>query len=62
MTRNTYDITILGTEGGELVARSRFRHIKARDEDGAALKAVRLFRRAFRGRRTDEITVNVGRI
>ena len=62
MTRHIYDITVLGTEGGELVARSRFHRLKARDEDSAALKAVRLFCRAFRGRHTDEITVDVGRI
>lgn len=56
MTRTTYDITILGTDGCELVARGRYR-LKGRDRDSAVSKAVRLFRRAFRDRRTDEITI-----
>lgn len=60
MTRNTYDITIMGTAGGDLVARGRYR-LKDRDEDRAVLKAVRLFRHDFRDRRTDEITVTTRR-
>ena len=60
MTRNTYDITILGTAGGDLVARGRYR-LKGRDKDRAVLKAVRLFRHDFRDRRTDEIKVSIGR-
>jgi hypothetical protein len=56
MTRNTYDITILGTAGGETVARGRYR-LKGRDRDSAVSKAVRLFRRDFPERRTDKITI-----
>lgn len=56
MTRNNYDITILGTAGGDLVARGRYR-LKARDKDGAVAKAVRLFRRDFPERITDKLTI-----
>ena len=56
MTRTTYDITILGTDGGELVARGRYR-LKGRDRDSAVSKAVRLFRRDFPWRNSDTITI-----
>jgi hypothetical protein len=56
MTRNTYDITILGSAGGETVARGRYR-LKGRDKDSAVAKAVRLFRHDFRDRDHDKIII-----
>ena len=56
MTRIIYDITILGTAGGETVARGRYR-LKGRDRDSAVSKAVRLFRRDFRDRDHDKIII-----
>jgi hypothetical protein len=58
MTRNNYDITILGTAGGETVARGRYR-LKERDTDSAVAKAVRLFRCDFPERGTDRITAYI---
>lgn len=58
MTRNNYDITILGTAGGETVARGRYR-LKARDRAKAITEAVRLFRHDFPERRTDKIAAYI---
>lgn len=59
MTRNNYDITILGTAGGETVARGRYR-LKGRDKYSAIAKALRLFRRDFPERRAEETQVHIG--
>ncbi len=56
MAHYNYDITIMGTEGGELVACGRYR-LKGHDKDRAIAKAVRLFRRDFHDRSTDKITI-----
>ena len=56
MANYNYDITIMGTAGGDLVARGRYR-IKGHDKDRAIAKAVKLFRRDFYDRSTDQITI-----